>query len=408
MTIRTTTDHSTTDARRRLSRCSQAIHESATLAVAARAKQMQSEGIHIISLSTGEPDFPTPDVVKRAAVAAIEKNFTHYTQAEGIPELRKAVAEKFTRENGMPTTSSEVLISVGGKHSIFNVMMALLDPGDEVIIPSPYWVSYPEITCLLGAIPVPLPTTVEARYKITPDQLRNAITPRSRLIIINSPSNPTGVMYSQSELEALGEIIAEAGLYVISDELYEKIIYDGNRHFSIGSMPELRDLAITVNGVSKAYSMTGWRIGFMRGPQDIIAAAARVQGQSTSNPTSISQKAALAALTQTRGEVAEMVAAFERRRDLIVELLGAIPGISFPRPDGAFYIFMDVSSYFCEHTPDSSALARYLLEEHHVATVAGEPFGDSSALRLSYAASEDDIREGVARLKRGLEKLRAG
>jgi aspartate aminotransferase len=366
---------------------------------------MQADGIHVISLSTGEPDFPTPDVIKRAAIEAIDGNFTKYTQAEGIPELRRAVARKFTEENCIPTEDNEVLISVGGKHSIFNMMMAILDPGDEVIIPSPYWVSYPEMVRLFGGVPVILSTTVGSRYKITPDQLREAITPRTRLFIINSPSNPTGVMYSRQELEALGSIAAEAGIYVLSDELYEKIIYDDNSHFSIGSMPQLRNLAITVNGVSKAYSMTGWRIGFMRGPSDLIGAASCIQGQSTSNPTSISQKAALAALTRTTGEVEMMAREFEKRRDRIVDLLSAISGISFPRPDGAFYIFMDISSYFTPRHPDSSSLATYLLEEHHIAVVPGEAFGDDRAIRLSYASSIENIEEGVARIRRGLESV---
>jgi aspartate aminotransferase len=390
----------------RLSRSARSVQEPATLAMAAKAKQMQSEGINVISLSTGEPDFPTPDVIKRAAYRAIEENFTRYTQTEGIPELRRAVAEKFTRENNIPTEPREVLISAGGKHSIFNMMMTLLDPGDEVIIPSPYWVSYPEIALLFGAQPVILPTTVETRYKISPDQLRSAITPRTRLLILNSPSNPTGVMYTREELEAFGDIIAEAGIMVIADELYEKIIYDTNVHFSIGSMPALRDLAITVNGVSKAYSMTGWRIGFMRGPAELIAAAARIQGQSTSNPSSISQKAAVAALTEITTEVDLMVEAFEQRRNHVTELLCKIPEISFPRPDGAFYIFMDIGRYFSPAMPNSTALSEYLLQEHHVAVVPGEAFGDDRAIRLSYACSLENIEEGVARIGRGLAALK--
>ncbi len=392
---------------RRLSQRASAVGESATLAVAAEAKRMQAEGIHIVSFSTGEPDFPTPDIIKEAGIAAIEGNFTRYTQSEGIPELRRAAAEKFTRENDIPTEPSEVLISVGGKHSIFNALMSIVDDGDEVILQAPYWTSYPELVRLAGGIPVVIPTSPEERYKIDAARLRMAITPRTRAIILNSPSNPTGVMYSPDELREMAEAIAEAGIYVISDELYEKIVYDGNRHFSIGSVPSLRDLAITVNGVSKAFSMTGWRIGYMRGPSDVIAAASRMQSQVTSNPASISQRAALAALTQVTDEVETMVAAFARRRELISGLVSEIPDVSFPRPDGAFYLFIDVRAYFCDQAPDDVQLARYLLREHHIATVPGSAFGDPAGIRLSYACSEQDIVEGVARIRRGLDRLRS-
>jgi aspartate aminotransferase len=389
----------------RLSRRSLAVSESATLAVAARMKQLQAEGIDIVSFSTGEPDFPTPDVIKRAAIAAIENNFTRYTQSEGIPELRKAAARKFETENGIPTNPEQVLISVGGKHSIFNALMSIVDEGDEVILPAPFWTSYPELVRLAGGTPVVIRTGPEKRYKITAGQLRAAITNRTRAIIINSPSNPTGVMYSREELEEFAAVIAEAGIFVISDELYEKIVYDNNRHFSIGSLPALADLAITINGVSKAFSMTGWRIGYMRGPKDVIAAAARMQSQVTSNPASISQMAALSALTQITSEVDIMVSSFEKRRNLIVELLHDTPRITFPRPDGAFYLFVDVRDYFSDRTPNSAALAKYLLEEHHIATVPGSAFGDDNAIRLSYACSERDIIEGVKRLKRGFGEL---
>jgi aspartate aminotransferase len=390
---------------RRLSRRSSSVGESATLAVAAEMKRMQSEGTHIISFSTGEPDFPTPDVVKRAAIAAIEKNFTRYTQSEGIPELRRAVAKKFTRDNAIPTEPSQVLVSVGGKHSIFNALMAIIDEGDEVILPAPYWTSYPELVRLAGGVPVIIPTTAAERYKVSAERLRQAMTPRTRAMIINSPSNPTGVMYSRAELETIAGVVVEAGIYIISDELYEKIVYDGNIHFSIGSIADLSELAITVNGVSKAFSMTGWRIGYMRGPNDVIAAAARMQSQVTSNPTSISQKAALAALTEITDEVDTMVAAFSHRRDLISSIVAEIPGVSFPHPDGAFYLFVDVAAYLGPRTPDTTALASYLLREHHVATVPGSAFGDARAIRLSYACSEEDIIEGTARMQRGLEEL---
>lgn len=376
-----------------------------TLAVAAEAKRMQAEGIHIISFSTGEPDFPTPEVIKEMAINAINANFTRYTQSEGIPELRRAAADKFTRENNIPTDPCEVLISAGGKHSIFNALMAIVDKGDEVILPAPYWTSYPELVRLAEGVPVILPTASEQRYKISPEQLRAAITSRTRAIILNSPSNPTGVMYTPEELRALAAVISRAGIYAISDELYEKIVYDGNRTFSIGSLPELRDLAITVNGVSKAFAMTGWRIGYMRGPEDVMAAAARMQSQTTSNPSSISQKAALAALTRIGNEVDVMVAAFARRRELIAGLVSEIPDVTFPYPDGAFYLFLDIRAYFRGNMPDDVALAGYLLKEHHVATVPGSAFGDAGAIRLSYACSEEDIVEGVSRIRRGLAAL---
>jgi aspartate aminotransferase len=391
---------------RRLSERSYAVGESTTLAIAAEAKRMKASGIDVISLSTGEPDFPTPDRIKQAAIEAINNNFTRYTQAEGIPELREAVAEKFTRENNIPTDPKETLISAGGKQSLANALLAIADPGDEVLMSTPYWTSYPDLVRLAGATPVLLPTTVAGRYKITADQIAEAISPRTRAIIINSPSNPSGVMYTRSEIEAIAAVAAESGIYVISDELYEKIVYDDNEHVSIGSVPELADLAITVNGVSKAFAMTGWRIGYMRGPFDVIAAAGRIQSQMTSHPSSISQIAALAALTQVTSEVGDMVAAFARRRDMIVELLGAIPDISFPIPDGAFYIFMDVSAYFGERVATDTELARYLLQEHHVATVPGAAFGVTSAIRLSYACSDRDIIEGIGRIRQGLMQIR--
>jgi len=383
-----------------------AINESTTLAIAAETKRMQAEGIHVVSFATGEPDFPTPELVKQAGIEAIERNFTRYTQSEGIPELRSAIAAKFGRDNGIDVEASQILVSVGGKHSIFNAMSAILDDGDEVIVPAPYWTSYPEIVRLTGGTPRIVATGQETRYKLTPEMLRSAISPSTRAVILNSPSNPTGVMYTESELRALGQVIADVGLYVLSDELYEKIVYDGNVHFSIGSMEELRHLAITVNGVSKAYSMTGWRIGYMCGPHDVIAAAARIQSQTTSNPTSISQRAALAALTEADGDVARMSARFGQRRDLICNLLREIDGIDFPRPDGAFYILMNVESLFEPKTPDSTALASWLLTNHRVATVPGSAFGDDSTIRLSYACSEEDIVEGMARLRHGLEELR--
>lgn len=392
---------------RRVSMRSSSINESTTLAIAAEAKRMQADGIDVISLSMGEPDFATPDVVKRAAIAAIESNVTHYTQSDGIPPLRNAIAAKFTRENGIPTDPANVLVSSGGKQSLFNTFAAILDEGDEMLIPAPYWVSYPEMVRLVGGAPVIVDTDASSRFKVTPEALMPHLSSRTRALIINSPSNPTGVMYSREELEALGRWAADAGIYVVSDELYEKIVYDGNEHFSIGSMPELKDLAITINGVSKAYAMTGWRIGYMRAPMDVLRAASRVQSQVTSCASSIGQMAALAAINSAAEDAAMMRAAFERRRNLIVEELKSIPSIRFPIPDGAFYVFIDISDYFGEKFPDSESIAREMLTAYHVGVVPGSAFGDESSIRLSYACSEDNIRKAVERIGRALKAIRS-
>ena len=390
----------------RLSERASHIQPAQTLAIAARAKQMKKEGIDVVSFSTGEPDFDTPEPISEVGVEAIRSGFTHYTDAKGTPELRKAVANKFVRENGLPSTPSTVLVSSGGKHSLFNTMMAILNPGDEVIIPAPYWVSYPEMVRLLGGVPVILETSAEERYKITIDQLLAAITPNTKALIINSPSNPTGSMYTPDQLREIGKLVADVGFYVISDELYEKIIHVDINHFSIGSMPELATLAITVNGVSKAWAMTGWRIGFMTGPEDVVKAASAIQSQTTSNPCSISQKAALEAIFNSADEATRLREAFTKRREFMGSLLAEIPDIKYPAPDGAFYYFIDASSYRTDRTPDSIALAEYLLVEHHVAVVPGVAFGDDRGFRISYACSDDDIRKGVERIAQGLANLR--
>lgn len=382
------------------------IKPASTLAVAARTAQMRREGKDVVSFSTGEPDFDTPEVISRAGIEAITSGFTHYTDASGIVELREAVAQKFSLENGIPATAKNVLVSAGGKHSFFNAMMAILDPGDEVIIPAPYWISYPEMVTLLGGTPVPIRTTAQERYKITADRLRAAMTPKTKAIIINSPSNPTGVMYTPDELREFAEIAAEADVFLISDELYEKIVYGDVPHFSIGSIPELHSRAITINGVSKAYAMTGWRIGYMTGPEDVIAAAAAAQSQTTSNPSSISQKAALVALKEGEPDVIRMREEFRKRRELMGSLLREIPDITFPEPDGAFYYFIDVGSYLAGPVDTCDKLAEYLLTEHLTAFVAGSAFGDEKGIRLSYACSETDIRKGMERIAEGLAKLR--
>ena len=390
---------------RRLSERAKIIKPAQTLAIAARAKGMLKEGIDVVSFSTGEPDFDTPRSISEVGIEAINSGFTHYTDAKGIPELRQAVAEKFQKENGIPSTADTVLVSSGGKHSLFNAMMSIINPGDEVIIPAPYWVSYPEMVSLLGGKPVVINTNAEDRFKISLDQLREAITPATRAMIINSPSNPTGSMYTPDELREMALVAADAGIFVISDELYERIIYGTVEHFSVGSLPELKDLAITVNGVSKAWAMTGWRIGFMTGPEDIMRAASAIQSQTTSNPCSISQKAALEAVVNGKDEAERLRNAFAGRRELMGSLLAEIPGITYPVPDGAFYYYINAESYRSERTPDSIALAEYLLIEHHVALVPGAAFGDDRGFRLSYACSDEDIKKGVERLARGFEEL---
>ncbi len=381
------------------------VHESTTLAIAAEAKRMQAAGVDVISLSTGEPDFPSPDIVKRAAIAAIENDFTHYTQSSGIPELRQAAAEKFERDNGIHATAETVLVSCGGKQSIYNALLAICSEDDEVLVPAPYWVSYPEMVRLVGARPVVLASGLDQSYKVTTTQIRSAATSRTRALFLNSPSNPSGAMYTRAELQEIAEVVAELGLYVISDELYEKIVFDGNRHVSIGSLEPARDLAITVNGVSKAFAMTGWRIGYMTGPREVIDAAGVFQSQITSNPTSISQKAALAALTGAAADVERMVETFARRRELTSRLLEEIPSVRFRRPDGAFYVLLDVTAYYCERAADSAGMAEYLLKEHHVAVVPGGAFGDDASIRISFACSDDAIEKGIARIAHGLDAL---
>lgn len=390
----------------RLSDRAQLIKPAQTLAIAARATAMRKEGIDVVSFSTGEPDFNTPEGICAVGIEAITSGFTHYTDAGGIVELRRAVAEKFVAENGIPATAETVLVSSGGKHSIFNAMMAIINPGDEVIIPAPFWVSYPEIVMLLGGTPVILETSASDRYKVSLDQFRDAMTPKTKAIIINSPSNPTGTMYTPEELTAVGRLAADAGVYLISDELYEKIIYGSVPHFSPGSLPELADLAITINGVSKAWAMTGWRIGFMTGPADVVGAAAAIQSQTTSNPSSISQKAALEAILHGADAAEGLRQSFAKRRELMGSLLAEIPGIAYPIPDGAFYYFIDAEEYRTERTPNSIALAEHLLVNHHLAIVPGEAFGDDRGFRLSYACSDEDIRKGMERLARGLAELR--
>lgn len=389
----------------RLARRATAIKESATLAIASQAKQMAATGIDVISLGTGEPDFPTPHVAKQAAIDAIAANFTHYTQSDGIPLLREAIATKFGNDNNIETTAARVIVTTGGKYALHATLLALVDNNDEVLIPAPYWTSYPELVLIAGGVPVIVPTSRVSRYKVAVEDLAAACTKRTRALIINSPSNPTGVMYSRDELESIGRWARDMGIVVISDELYERIVYDGSTHFSIGSMPELANLAVTVNGVSKAYSMTGWRIGYLTGPQEIVAAVGRIQSQATSNPCSISQMAALAALTRADDDARAMSMAFRQRRDLAVQAARDIPDVSFPIPDGAFYLLIDISNYLRHREIDDVEASRRILARHHVAVVPGTAFGAPGTIRISYACSDQEIVEGLRRVGIGLREL---
>ncbi len=383
---------------------------SQTLALTALAKQLRAEGKDVVSLTAGEPDFPTPAHIKRAAVNAIEANYTKYTVNAGIPELRKAVAAKFQHDNNLTFEPSQILVSNGAKHSIFNTLAAICNKGDEVIIPAPYWVSYPEMVKLVDAKPIIINTTEKNDFKMTPAQLRRAITKKTKALILCSPSNPTGSVYAREEIEELARILHKADVYVIADEIYEKVIYDGMEHFSIGSIPEMKDLAITVNGVSKAYSMTGWRIGYLGAAKEITSAAEKVQSQTTSNASSISQYAALAALTGPNDEVTAMTKEFCRRREYIYNAVTSIEGITCVKPKGAFYLFPNVSAYFGKKfngdtIKSADDFAKFLIKEEQVVTVPGDGFGAKNCIRMSYACSMQELEKAAERLCRGLKKL---
>ncbi len=389
----------------------QKIKPSITLAVTARANAMKAKGIDVVPLSAGEPDFDTPAHIADAAVEAIRSGFTKYTPSSGTMELKKAVCEKFRRDNGLDYAPSQVIINCGAKHSDFLAMFVLIGPGDEVIVPSPYWVSYPDMVSLAGGTPVIVEGKKEHGLKITPRQLREAITPRTKLLILNSPSNPTGMIYTEQELRALAEVIVDAGIYVLSDEIYEKLLYDGNRHVSIGSLSEeMFRRTITINGTSKAYSMTGWRIGYTAGPEDLIKAMDTVQSQETSNPTSISQKAALAALNGPEDFLAGWVAEYDRRRRYMVDRLNSMEGVTCLLPEGAFYVFPDVSALYgrsCngKFIAGSVAFSDYMLEEQRIAIIPGGGFGADAHVRLSYATSMANIEKALDRFEAGIKAL---
>lgn len=384
---------------------------SATLAMSQKSSEMKAQGIDVINMSVGEPDFNTPDHIKEAAKKAIDENYSRYSPVPGYPDLRKAIVAKLKNENGLEYGINEILVSNGAKQSVCNTVMALCNDGDEVIIPAPYWVSYPQMAKLAGAKPVIVNAGFEQNFKMTPEQLEAAITPKTRMLILCSPSNPTGSVYSQEELDALAKVIlSHEELYVLADEIYEHINYVG-KHASIAKAEGMRERTIIVNGVSKAYAMTGWRIGYIAAPEWIVKGCNKLQGQYTSGPCSVSQKAAEAAYTMDQTCVETMRQAFQRRRDLIVELAKDIPGLEVNVPQGAFYLFPKCSSFYGKACGDkvinnSTDLAMFLLEEGHVATVGGDAFGDPECFRMSYATSDDNIREAMKRIKETLAKLK--
>jgi aspartate aminotransferase len=389
----------------------QRLAPSATLAMSQKSSEMKAQGIDVINMSVGEPDFNTPDHIKKAAKLAIDENYSRYSPVPGYAELRQAIARKLERENQLHYLPSEILVSNGAKQSVCNTVMALVNPGDEVIIPAPYWVSYPQMVLLAGGEPVFVEARFDQNFKITPEQLEAAITPKTRMLILCSPSNPTGSVYSKEELAGLAEIIKRHDdLFVLADEIYEHINYVG-KHESIAQFEGMKERSIIVNGVSKAYAMTGWRIGYIAAPEWIVKGCNKLQGQYTSGPCSVSQKAAEFAYTQSQECVEQMRQAFERRRNLIVELAKDIPGLEVNVPEGAFYLFPKCSSFYGKSDGEttvnnSTELALYLLEKGHVATVGGDAFGDPECFRMSYATSDENIREAMRRIKEVLAKLK--
>ena len=384
---------------------------SATLAMSQKSSEMRAQGVDVINMSVGEPDFNTPEFIKEAGKKAIDDNYSKYSPVPGYLALRQAISEKLKNENGLDYNTSEIIVGTGGKQGVCNAVLALVNPGDEVVIPAPYWVSYPQMVKLAGGIPVVVSTEIENNFKMTPDQLEAAITPKTKMLILCSPSNPTGSVYSKDELQELAEVIRRhENVFVLSDEIYEHITYVGHTH-SMAEFTGMKDRVIIANGASKAYAMTGWRLGWVAAPEWIVKGMSKLQGQYTSGTCDVSQMAALAAYTSPQEAREAMRQAFERRRDLIVELGREINGLEVNVPEGAFYLFPKCSSFFGKsdgtHTiSNSTDLALYLLEEGHVATVAGDAFGAPGYFRMSYATSEDNIREALRRIKEALAKLK--
>ncbi|NPV03310.1 MAG: pyridoxal phosphate-dependent aminotransferase [Syntrophaceae bacterium] len=387
------------------------LRPSPTLAVTMKAKALQKEGRDIIGFGAGEPDFDTPDNIKAAAIRAIQEGFTKYTPVGGIDELKDAVIEKLRRDNGLAYKRSQIVVSTGAKHTLYNMAQVLFGQGDEVIIPAPYWVSYPDIVLLADATPVIVDTTEAEGFKLTPEKLRKAITARTKALILNSPSNPTGAAYTLDELKALAEVLRGTDIIVVSDDIYEKVVYDGFVFANMANVSEeMKERTIVVNGLSKSHAMTGWRMGYAAGPDNVIEAMTEIQSQSTSNPTSIVQKAAIEALLGDQSFIPRMVAEFKRRRDTIVAALNAVPGISCATPPGAFYVFPRVAGLYGKKAggktiTDSNTFSEFLLEAANVAVVPGQAFGNDDYVRLSYATSMDLIVEGTKRIARAVAAL---
>jgi aspartate aminotransferase len=382
----------------------QSMETSATLAMAAKARELKTQGIDIIGLSLGEPDLNIPDFIKEAAKKAIDENYSSYTAVDGYAELKEAIAHKFKRDNGLSYAPGQIVVSTGAKQSLYNVAMAVLNPGDEVILPAPYWVSYRDIVKLAEGVPVEVSTTIEADFKMTADQLAQAITPKTKMLWFSSPCNPSGSFYHKSELEAIAAVLKDhPQIIVVSDEIYEHINFSNNGHCSIASIDGMYDRTVTVNGVSKAFAMTGWRIGYIGGPEWIAKACTKLQGQVTSGANSIAQRAVIEALMAPVERIQYMVDAFKNRRDLVLKLLGQIEGFKVNVPEGAFYVFPDISHYFGKtlkgvRINNASDFALFLLEHAQVATVTGEAFGDENCIRISYAASEETLTEAIKRI----------
>ena len=385
-----------------------AMEASATLAMAAKTRELKAQGKDIIGLSLGEPDFNIPDFIKEAAVEAIHQNYSKYTPVDGYLELREAICEKLLRDNHLHYKPSQIVVSTGAKQCLANVALAMINPGDEVVFPAPYWVSYKEIAKMAGGIPVEVPTTIESDFKITPAQLEKAITPKTKMVWFNSPNNPSGSVYSKEELEALAVVLRKyPNIFILSDEIYEYINFTGN-YTSMAEIDGLYDRTITVNGLSKAFAMTGWRIGYLAAPEWIAKACNKVQGQVTSGTNAIAQRASIVALRAPKSKIQYMIDEFLKRRNLVWQLLGEIEGLKLNVPEGAFYVFPDVSSFFGKTLRgrtinNASDFSLYLLEEAGVATVTGEAFGDPKCIRLSYAASEEELRKAIARIKESLQ-----
>jgi aspartate aminotransferase len=388
------------------------IKPSPTLSMDSKAKAMKAAGIDIVNFGVGEPDFDTPENIKEAAIKAMREGFTKYTPVGGIDPLKDAIIEKFKKDNNLNYTREEIIVSCGAKHSLYNIAQALLNPGDEVLIPSPYWVSYPDQVMLNDAIPVFIKTYESDSFMVRPEAVQSHITKRTKALILNSPSNPTGLTYDKKTLEGIAEVVLRHGIFIVSDEIYEKLTYDGFIHVSIASLDnEIKAKTIVVNGVSKSYAMTGWRIGYAAGQREIIKAMTNIQSQSTSNPNSIAQKAAIEAMRGPQDFIAMMLAEFDRRRKFLIKELNSIPGMSCLTPTGAFYAFPNTSKLYGKSTGDraivsSSDLALYLLEEAKVALVHGEAFGDDNYIRLSYATSVEEIKKAVERIREAVLKIK--